>query len=231
MQQYTIKIWVKIIAWTSALIIVGLNVKLVFEEVSGWMNKSHGNTWWIYALIFPVLFAVGFLLVYVLLRPIINKKVGRTRSNVPHGTALEIGKIDEVKYHVVGIAVDFSQKDRETIQHALQQGGKSAHYYLIHVVETAGAKFHGDRVLDHETLSDTHNMEKYQQHLQQMGFKSELAIGYGTAALEITKIVKKKHIELLVMGAHGHKGLSDLVFGTTVGKVRHNVDVPVLIVK
>lgn len=231
MKEYTIKTWVKILAWASAFIIVGLNIKLVFEEVSGWINHAHGDSWWIYLFIFPALLAVTYLLFYVFLRPFFSKKQDQTLSNVPHGSALEIVNIDEVKHSIVGIAVDFSKKDRETIQHALQQGGKDALYYLIHVVETAGAKFHGDTVLDHETLSDTHNLEKYQHYLQKMGYDAKLAIGYGTAASAIAKIVKEEHIELLVMGAHGHKGISDLIFGTTVDKVRHNVDIPVLIIK
>ena len=33
------------------------------------------------------------------------------------------------------------------------------------------------------------------------------------------------------MGAHGHRALKDLAFGTTVGAVRHAVKVPVLIVR
>lgn len=231
MKEYTIKTWVQILAWASAFIIVGLNIKLVFEEVSGWINQAHGDSWWIYLFIFPALLTVTYLLFYVFLKPFFSKKQDQTLSNVPHGPALEIVNIDEVKHSMVGIAVDFSKKDRETIQHALQQGGKDALYYLIHVVETAGAKFHGDTVLDHETLSDTHNLEKYQHYLQKMGYDAKLAIGYGTAASAIAKIVKEEHIELLVMGAHGHKGISDLIFGTTVDKVRHNVDIPVLIIK
>jgi manganese transport protein len=33
------------------------------------------------------------------------------------------------------------------------------------------------------------------------------------------------------MGAHGHKALKDIIFGTTLDAVRHSVKVPVLIVK
>jgi len=36
---------------------------------------------------------------------------------------------------------------------------------------------------------------------------------------------------LLVMGAHGHRAFKDLIFGTTLDAVRHNVKIPVLIVK
>jgi len=33
------------------------------------------------------------------------------------------------------------------------------------------------------------------------------------------------------MGAHGHKGLKDLIFGTTINAVRHNLDLPLLVVR
>jgi manganese transport protein len=32
------------------------------------------------------------------------------------------------------------------------------------------------------------------------------------------------------MGAHGHKGLKDLIFGATINAVRHQLKVPLLIV-
>ena len=117
------------------------------------------------------------------------------------------------------------------MRHALIQGGKSARYLLIHVVETAGARFHGDKVLDLETQSDTNNLSKYQENLNKMGYNANIAIGYGAAAQAISGIVKENNLDLLVMGAHGHKGISDLIFGTTVETVRHKVNIPVLIIK
>ena len=33
------------------------------------------------------------------------------------------------------------------------------------------------------------------------------------------------------MGAHGHGGLKDLIFGNTINPVRHDLDVPMLIVR
>jgi manganese transport protein len=37
--------------------------------------------------------------------------------------------------------------------------------------------------------------------------------------------------DLLIMGAHGHTGLKDVIFGTTINAVRHEVKVPLLVVK
>ncbi len=36
--------------------------------------------------------------------------------------------------------------------------------------------------------------------------------------------------DLIVMGAHGHRGLKDLIFGNTINAVRHEVSAPVLVV-
>ena len=33
------------------------------------------------------------------------------------------------------------------------------------------------------------------------------------------------------MGAHGHRGIKDLIFGNTISAVRHHVAVPVLVVR
>ena len=227
MKEFTIKPWVKVLAWLSAAVIVALNIKLVVEEISGWMAES--NAWYIYVFVLPIAILVALLLAYIFIYPLLNKK---TRfGNVPHGDALAIGIVEKINYEKIGITVDFSEHDRKTIRHALIQGGKDAHYYLIHVVETAAARYHGKTAMDHETQSDIDNLKKYQENLAELGYESTPQIGFGGTAKAIAEISKTNELELLVMGAHGHKGLKDLIFGTTVDAVRHKVEIPVLIVR
>ena len=228
MKDFAIKTWVKVLAWGSALLIIALNVKLVIEEISGWAKDA--NTWWIYVIVLPTVGAIVLLLLYVFFHPLIDKR-SLNRQMVPHGNALDIGKIDKISYQRIGIAVDFSKNDRNTIRHALIQGGKDAHYYLIHIVETAAARYHGDIVMDHETQSDAENLEKYKSNLADLGYDSTVFIGFGGTAKAIADISNKNKFELLVMGAHGHSGLKDLIFGTTVNSVRHRVNIPVLIIR
>lgn len=230
MKEYTIKNWVKILAWLSALIIVSLNVQLVIEEIGNWLSSTTISVLWIYLLVIPLAISIGILLLYVFLMPFFRKHELKI-SNVPHGEALEIGEPEHVEYKKIGITVDFSKNDRNTFRHALIQGGINADYYLIHIVETAAARFHGEKVLDHETQRDTDNLEKYQHNLKEMGYKSHIEIGYGLAAKSISELVKARNMDLLVMGAHGHKGINDLIFGTTVDAVRHKVNIPIMIVK
>jgi len=228
MKEFAIKLWVKILAWASAGIIVLLNIKLVTEEIASW-NKTSGG-WYIYIFIIPVAILIGLLLLYVVIYPIFNtKKINVV--NVPHGNALNIDAVDKINYKHIGITVDFSKNDRNTIRHALIQGGKIADYHLIHIVETAAARYLGKATMDHETQSDVENLQKYCMNLEQLGYKAVPHIGFGSTAREIAEISRNNHLELLVMGAHGHKGLKDLILGTTVEAVRHKINIPVLVVR
>ncbi|HKG07927.1 MAG TPA: divalent metal cation transporter, partial [Pedobacter sp.] len=227
MKGFAIKLWVQALAWISSIVIVSLNVKLVIEEISSW-GASGG--WYVYAVIVPLAILIGLLLLFVFLYPLINS--GRREVNAsPHGNALNIQEVEKINYTRIGITVDFSKNDRNTIRHALIQGGKNAHYYLIHVVETAVARYHGDSALDYETQSDADNLEKYRANLADLGYDATAHIGYGGTVKAIVEITAKNKLELLVMGAHGHKGIKDLILGTTVNSVRHKVSIPVLIVR
>ncbi|MBC8033907.1 MAG: Nramp family divalent metal transporter [Chitinophagaceae bacterium] len=229
MKEFTIKPWVKLLAWASALIVVILNVKLVTEEISGWIEGAGTNTWWIYVIVIPIAFLLAFLLLYVFLSPFLMKK-RQVVSAVPHGKALEILNVENISYRRVGIAIDFSRNDLNTIRHGLVQGGKEANYYLIHIVETAGARYHGKDVMDFETQSDFANLEEYRTSLEKLGYQANIVIGYGATAHSIARAVTENNVDLLVMGAHGHKGFKDWLYGETINKVRHEIKIPVLVV-
>jgi manganese transport protein len=58
-----------------------------------------------------------------------------------------------------------------------------------------------------------------------------MAIGYGNPKRRIPRLATDFNADLLIMGAHGHNLIKDLIFGTTVDTVRHRVAIPVLIVR
>ncbi|WP_194552733.1 universal stress protein [Zobellia nedashkovskayae] len=73
-------------------------------------------------------------------------------------------------------------------------------------------------------------LEKYEKRLEQLGYEANHKIGFGNAPHEIARVVKDEEIDFLVMGVHGHKGIEDVIFGTTLDAVRHKTKVPILIV-
>ena len=74
-------------------------------------------------------------------------------------------------------------------------------------------------------------LDNYQQQIQSKGFKMTVYLGFGNPKRRIPEKVNEFNVDLLLKGAHGHKGLKDIVFGATVDQVHHKVNIPVLLVK
>lgn len=229
MGNFANKIWVKVCAWLIAIIIVGLNAKLVFETVKGWIS-SYKNPTLLYFTVVPLIIAACFLLLYITFSPLMkNSKYKKTK--VPDGSPEDLEIIKLLKYNRIAITVDFSSSDSKAISNAILQGGKNAEYILIHIVETAGARMMQSEINDLETHSDKINLDKYKINLSEKGYSIQTKLGFGNPKKAIPEIVNAYECDLLVMGAHGHRGLKDIILGTTLDAVRHRVKIPVLIVK
>lgn len=224
------KMWVKILAWTIAIVIIGLNVQLVINEVTGWLKEAE-DPWIILVTVIPVCIAAAVLLVYITFKPLIDRRSLDKASRIPHGTAVTLENINKPIYNRIAVAIDFTSVDSTAIQSALAQGGTMASYLLIHVVETAGAMVYGSSIADKESSVDNAALQNYAGQLIEKGYEVEIKIGYGNPKRRIPAMVKEFNADLLVMGAHGHNFIKDLIFGTTVDTVRHRVEIPVFIVR
>ncbi len=167
---------------------------------------------------------------YVFVHPFVPS-THKKGAQLPHGQASDFTGFDSITYKRIAVAVDFSGHDQQIIKSALNQGGKSATYTLIHVVESAAAHYLGENSMDYETRLDHVSLVKYQKMLKESGYQANIKISFGHAAPEIIKIISERDIDLLVMSAHGHKGFKDIVFGTTVDKVRHGIKIPLLVIR
>ena len=228
MKKFVIPLWLKILAWMCAAVIVYLNIQLVLQEINLWSTTA--PSWVIHGIIIPIAIACLLLLGFVFFYPLLSK-YKRAVNNVPHGNAIEFSPGKPIVYNHIGVSIDFSGNDQRVIQNALQQGGPGATYTLIHIVESAAATYLGINTFDHETKSDRDNLESYKHTLSGLGYKVNTEIGFGSVASGISKVVKAHEIDLLVMGAHGHRGIADWVLGTTVNKLRHKINIPVLIIR
>lgn len=228
---FVIKPWIKIAAWVIALIIVTLNVKLVYQEITNWLINAGENAWIIWITVVPVCLAATALLLYITLKPYIERLAAEKEARIPHGEAVTLDVSKKLIYNRIAIAIDFSKMDNLTIQSALAQGGTGARYILLHVVETAGAMVYGSEIEDQESAKDSAALENYARQLAEKGFAVEIKIGFGNPRRRLPEMVAAFQTDLLVMGAHGHQLFKDLIFGTTVDTVRHRVKIPVLIVK
>ena len=231
MGAFAIKPWVKIAAWLVAAIIISLNIKLVFEEITSWLAEAGDSAWIIWVTVIPVCMGALGLLFYITWKPLFDKRAIGKVATAPHGTAIDLQSFEKPSYNRIALCVDFTTVDELTITSALAQGNKNTEYLLIHVVETAGAMMYGNQIADFESSEDAHALDNYKKQLIDKGYQVNAKIGYGNPKKIIPQLVKEFNSDLLVMGAHGHKLIKDLIFGTTLDTVRHRVTIPVLIVR
>ena len=227
MGVHAIPRWAQVLAWLSAVVIVVLNARLVAQEVASWIGGT--GVGWGSILVLLLLAAALSLLLYLVFAPFVKR--AREAKRHLHEQAPELIIDGSRTYRHIAITVDFSVNDRRTISTAVAQGGKDARYLLIHIVESAMARYRGPESADHETMGDAANLRGYVNELTNGGYTCEARIGFGHAPTAIAQLVNDSHCDLLVMGAHGHRGLKDLLLGATVDAVRHRVKVPVLIVQ
>ncbi len=217
-------------SWIVALIIVALNAKLVFNEIKGWLETSE-NPITLWFTVVPLAFSFLILLLYIVFKPFITKTKHNIDNHSPHNLQLKFSKTGSFTNKNIAISVDFSNADEIAINSAFELGGIEAKYTLIHVVETVGAIMYGENVDDHETLIDEKLLLEYQEMLVKKGFAVTTKLGFGKPNKVIPSIINLGTFDVLVMGTHGHTGLKDLIFGTTVDKLRHKIKIPLFIVK
>ncbi|MFT3911227.1 MAG: Nramp family divalent metal transporter [Ferruginibacter sp.] len=227
MGAFAIKPIVKIMAWLVASILVYLNVKLVVDEASSFFASSDN----LFAKIMIVLagLAFGYLLIYSFVFPLLGKKK-RSVSIQMHPQLETIQNIPVPVYQKIAVALDFSENDAKLIASAIGQAKNDTEFILIHIVESASAILHGTETDDYETHEDKERLDFFTNQLKLKGFEARGILGFRQRAKEIVRIVKNENADMLIVGAHGHTGLKDLIYGTTVEAVRHELKIPVLVV-
>ena len=226
MGTFTINTITKITAWVIAFVLVFLNVKMIINEASG-VFLADAFIPKIILSVAGVLFVA--LLVYIILFPLFGKKK-KAASIQMHAAISTINNLVIPKFNKIAIALDFSENDKKLLAFALGQGNPLTHYILVHIVESASAKLLGQESDDYETRKDKERMDFYVDYLQKLEHTAEGYLGFRNRAKEIVRLVKELQADMLVVGAHGHTGLKDLIYGETVNSVRHELKIPVLVV-
>ncbi len=229
MGKFAIGSVVKVLAWISATVIIGLNIKLVIDTLVEWHGELIGHLWIFNFIIIPVVILAAMLLALVTYYALRQATPSR-ETTVPHGKAIEIPLIQKKVYSCVAICVDFSKDDIRALTEGVSHGDQGTKYCLIHVVESAGALTMGAEIRDYETHEDWIQLKKYGESLRAQGFDVTERLGFGNPKKAIPIMVKKLNPGLLVIARHGHGSFMDFIYGETISVVRHKVKCPVLVV-
>lgn len=104
---------------------------------------------------------------------------------------------------------------------------------LMHVADGWVARnYDGLELAESEEMrGDRAYLEKRAAELRTEGFLVDHVLAMGEPSDEIVRFCKKHEVDLIAMSTHGHRFISDLLYGSTADKVRHLVDVPVLLLR
>jgi nucleotide-binding universal stress UspA family protein len=137
-------------------------------------------------------------------------------------------------YQKILIPLENSAADRAILQHikplAKMMG---ASLLLMHVADGWVARNYEQLNLaeSEEMKTDRAYLESVTKTLRDEGFEVDHVLAMGEPSDEIVKFTRKHKVDLIAMSTHGHRFISDLLYGSTADKVRHLVDVPVLLLK
>lgn len=225
MGKFAINPLTKIFAWLIAAVLIYLNFKMVISEVAPLFG---GNNFLLKGAILLSGLFFSALLLYIIIEPVITKR--RLLASIKIHPEMENIILDIPEYNKIAVALDFSENDMKLISYAIGQGNANTQYVLVHIVESASAKMWGSKSYDYETRKDKKQLDTYVNQLKEKGFNVTGMLGFKNRSKEIVRLVTESDADMLVVGAHGHSGLKDLIYGQTVNSVRHALKIPVLMV-
>jgi nucleotide-binding universal stress UspA family protein len=135
-------------------------------------------------------------------------------------------------YDTILVTLDGTPSDRAIIEHVKQLAKLAqSRLVLLHVADGWAARTYGPDAVSPEITEDNAYLEKVRAEFQSIGIPVQAELAYGEPADQIIKWVQKKGCDLVAMSTHGHRLLADVFLGATATRVRHNIDVPVLLLK
>ena len=137
-------------------------------------------------------------------------------------------------YKRILVPLEHSAYDAAIIDHVRRLARFcGAEVVLIHVADGFAA-----RNLNQLNLRESEEMRSDREYLEQLcgglerdGLSADCLLAGGDPAVEITAAAERERCDLIAMSTHGHRFISDLLYGSVAEAVRHRSMVPVLLVR
>src|SRR5262249_20748522 len=163
----------------------------------------------------PLAAALLLLLCWVTFEPMISgwiRRFGREPFTLPQRVGA--GAQTPV-YQRILAPLDLTDLDRETIRHAAAMARlHHARLYLLHVEEGVTSQVYGELSATAEVEAGQKYLDEIVRSLRTEGIEVEAEVIHSSHPKnEIVRYAGRVQPDLLIMGAHGHKRLKDLIFG------------------
>ncbi|WP_332446964.1 universal stress protein [Sphaerochaeta sp.] len=129
-------------------------------------------------------------------------------------------------YHKIMVTLDCSPVDIAIVDHVvLLAKSENSTVVLTHVVHSH--TLDQNRILLEKAKK---GIEKYKKIFLAAGIPVEICLLSGEPEKELEKEIKANHYDLVAMATHGHKALSDILYGSVSGYLKHHISIPILLI-
>ncbi len=231
MGEFANRAWVRVLSWVTAAVIIVLNGLLAAQAIAE--GLSNAGPWRVLVWLLGVpaaAFLLG-LLGWMMLHP---QTVARRAAADAYRAAWSSQPASvTAPYRRILVPLDHSPLDRLAVSHAASMARLyDATLFLLHVEEDVTSRIYGPESSTAEVAAGEQYLNDIAESLRNQGLTVETAISHAASPKrEITRYASQVQPDLVVMGAHGHGGLKDLIFGNTINPVRHDLEIPILIVR
>ncbi len=233
MGEFANPAWIQMLAWACTALVLGLNGWLTAVTIRDWLHDSGSWKAWIEMGLSVAMLAVGGLLLWMIFEPWLPTRLRRGSEAavaLPRDVAIDL---PAPRYRTILVPLDHSERDRNAITHAAALAKVyGSRLCLLHVEEDVTSQFYGALASTAEVAAGRQYLDTIAAALEADGVSVDSITRFSrNPKAEIVSYANQLKPDLIVMGAHGHKGLKDMIFGTTINALRHAVRVPLLVVR
>jgi len=137
-------------------------------------------------------------------------------------------------YRRILVALENSKADESLLPHITQLATiHRSELLLVHVADGWVARNYDQLQLrdSQEMKDDRAYLERVAKDLRAAGLQVVTHLALGDPPQEILNTAREEHCELIALTTHGHRLLKDILLGSTIDKVRHQSEIPLLIVR
>jgi manganese transport protein len=223
----------KTVAWAMAALIIALNGYLAWTAFGSISEANPGLRTISHTALVIVSGGLIILLAILIAWPWVGER-RRLRGRVVVEEGLEARRTKPFRgYANILVPLDHTASDQEAISNALAIArANGAKVTLLHIEEGVASRLYGSQASTAEVKEGEEYLHDIAESLRAEGVETEIVVRHGSSpAREIELAAKELQPDLVIMSAHGHRGLKDLILGSTINRVRHGLKIPLLIVQ
>jgi len=136
-------------------------------------------------------------------------------------------------YKKILVALENGEADKRLLPHVSELARQvGAELLLLHVADGWAARNYEQLNLTEsaEMKADGEYLGQKAVELRALGLTVGTTLALGNPPNEIIRIAAQSGCDLIALASHGHKLIGDIVYGSTIDKVRHNTTIPLLVV-